>query len=207
MKHARSLEVETWLARSRGAQNAKPTLSLLHLPQTTVLLRYFSDTKHKLQKPQKPHQCQLSSPVLRQRQHGVHFTRSLILLPLTRWQPFLLTHNFVDTKLVRAALSSFYGIGPLVASRIMARHHIHETAKIGSLANQKLLDITAELTTMKIENDKRREIRDNIALLRDMGTYRGRRHAMGLPVRGQNTKSGQVSLFPAAFQRLDKTRH
>lgn len=106
--------------------------------------------------------------------------------------PFLLTHNFVDTKLVRAALTSFYGIGPLVASRIMARHHIQESAKIGSLANQKLLDITAELTTMKIENDKRREISDNIKLLREMGTYRGRRHAMGLPVRGQNTKSGQI---------------
>jgi small subunit ribosomal protein S13 len=74
----------------------------------------------------------------------------------------------------------------------MARHCIHETAKIGSLSNSKLLDLTAELTTMKIENDKRREIQDNIKRLRDMGTYRGRRHAMGLPVRGQNTKSGQV---------------
>jgi len=77
----------------------------------------------------------------------------------------------------------------------MARHHIHETAKIGSLPNQKLLDLTAELTTMKIETDKKREISDNIKRLRDMGTYRGRRHAMGLPVRGQNTKSGQVSLY------------
>jgi small subunit ribosomal protein S13 len=110
-------------------------------------------------------------------------------------QPFILTKSFLDTKLVRAALTSFYGIGPLVASRIMSRHHIHETAKIGTLPNQKLLDITAELTTMKIENDKRREMRDNIKLLREMGTYRGRRHAMGLPVRGQNTKSGQVSIF------------
>jgi small subunit ribosomal protein S13 len=87
----------------------------------------------------------------------------------------------------------------------MARHHIHETAKIGSLANQKLLDITAELTTMRIENDKRREIRDNIALLRDMGTYRGRRHAMGLPVRGQNTKSGQVSISIRIDDAFDGT--
>jgi small subunit ribosomal protein S13 len=107
-------------------------------------------------------------------------------------QPFLFTHNVLDTKLVRAALTGFYGIGPLVASQIMARHCIHETAKVGSLSSSKLLDLTAELTTMKIENDKRREIQDNIKRLRDMGTYRGRRHAMGLPVRGQNTKSGQV---------------
>lgn len=45
---------------------------------------------------------------------------------------------------------------------------------------------------MKIENDLRREIKDNISRLRDMGSYRGRRHAMNLPVRGQRTRS-QVS--------------
>jgi small subunit ribosomal protein S13 len=48
---------------------------------------------------------------------------------------------------------------------------------------------------MKIENDLRRQILDDIKRLRDTGTYRGRRHALGLPVRGQNTRS-QVRLFP-----------
>jgi hypothetical protein len=42
---------------------------------------------------------------------------------------------------------------------------------------------------MKIETDLKRKIRDDIARLRDMGSYRGRRHAMGLPARGQNTRS------------------
>lgn len=42
---------------------------------------------------------------------------------------------------------------------------------------------------MTIENDARRIVQDNIRRLRDMGTYRGKRHAMGLPVRGQNTRS------------------
>ena len=42
---------------------------------------------------------------------------------------------------------------------------------------------------MKIENDLRRELRENIRRLRDMGTYRGRRHAMGMPVRGQRTRT------------------
>ena len=42
---------------------------------------------------------------------------------------------------------------------------------------------------MKIENELRKEMRSNIARLRDMGTYRGRRHAMGYPVRGQRTRS------------------
>lgn len=47
---------------------------------------------------------------------------------------------------------------------------------------------------MTIETDLRRKVRENIARLKDMGTYRGRRHAMGLPVRGQRTRS-QVSIL------------
>ena len=47
---------------------------------------------------------------------------------------------------------------------------------------------------MKIENDLRREVQENIRRLKDMGTYRGRRHAMGLPVRGQRTRT-QVPMF------------
>jgi hypothetical protein len=74
----------------------------------------------------------------------------------------------------------------------MARFHIHPTMRLGALKNAQILDINAELSGMKIENDLRREVQANIRRLRDMGTYRGRRHAMGLPVRGQNTRT-QVS--------------
>jgi small subunit ribosomal protein S13 len=63
-----------------------------------------------------------------------------------------------------------------------------------------VLDLTAALSGMKIENDLRRQVLDDIKRLRDTGTYRGRRHALGLPVRGQNTRS-QVSwvFLHAAF--------
>lgn len=71
----------------------------------------------------------------------------------------------------------------------MARLSIHPTARVGSLPNKTVLDLTAELSNMKIENDLRRELRDNIRRLRDMGSYRGRRHAMGMPVRGQRTRT------------------
>ena len=66
-------------------------------------------------------------------------------------------------------------------------------AKVGALANKQIQDMTAELSNMTIENDLRRKVREDIKRLRDMGTYRGRRHAMGLPARGQNTR-GQVCL-------------
>lgn len=45
------------------------------------------------------------------------------------------------------------------------------------------------MRNLKIETDLRREIRENIAHQRMIGSYVGRRHAMGLPVRGQNTQN------------------
>lgn len=42
---------------------------------------------------------------------------------------------------------------------------------------------------MKIENDLRREVLNDIKRLKETGTYRGRRHALGLPVRGQRTRT------------------
>ena len=42
---------------------------------------------------------------------------------------------------------------------------------------------------MTIETDLKRQMRGDIAHHRQIGTYRGRRHAMGLPVRGQNTQN------------------
>ncbi|KAL2215589.1 hypothetical protein M432DRAFT_593610 [Thermoascus aurantiacus ATCC 26904] len=87
------------------------------------------------------------------------------------------------------SLESFFGIGPYTSERLMARFHIHPTCKVGELANKQVLDLTAALSEMKIENDLRRQILDDIKRLKDTGTYRGRRHALGLPVRGQRTRT------------------
>ncbi|KAF2740556.1 30S ribosomal protein-like protein S13 [Polyplosphaeria fusca] len=102
---------------------------------------------------------------------------------------FIFGVNFPEATLVKRSLETFYGIGPKVSQGIMARFHIFPYAKVGSLKNQQVLDLTAELSEMKIENDLRRQVQDNIRRLKDMGTYRGRRHAMGLPVRGQRTRT------------------
>ncbi|KAK4898885.1 hypothetical protein LTR27_003616 [Elasticomyces elasticus] len=102
---------------------------------------------------------------------------------------FLFGVNFPEARLVSRALQTFYGIGPNVCRGLMARFRIHNTAKIGDLGDRQTNDLAAELSTMTLENDLRRQVVDNIKRLRDMGTYRGRRHAMGLPVRGQRTRT------------------
>jgi small subunit ribosomal protein S13 len=79
----------------------------------------------------------------------------------------------------------------------MARFSIHKTAKVGMLNDGQINGIVAELSSMTLENDLRRQLVENIRRLRDMGAYRGRRHAMNLPVRGQRTRS-QVSCLREA---------
>lgn len=71
----------------------------------------------------------------------------------------------------------------------MAQHYIHPTATVGTLSQKTVTSLTAELSTMPLETELRRKLQDNLARMRTMGSYRGRRHAMGLPVRGQNTRS------------------
>lgn len=60
---------------------------------------------------------------------------------------------------------------------------------MGALAPKTVTSLTAELGQMTLESDARKVVQDNIKRLKDMGTYRGRRHAMGLPVRGQRTRT------------------
>ncbi|EAQ90506.1 hypothetical protein CHGG_02441 [Chaetomium globosum CBS 148.51] len=98
---------------------------------------------------------------------------------------FIFGVNFNEQKLVK----SFYALGPQTADRILAKYSIYPGAKMGTLPPKTLTALTAELSTMNIESDARRVLQDNIKRLRDMGTYRGRRHAMGLPVRGQRTRN------------------
>lgn len=107
-------------------------------------------------------------------------------------QVFLFGTNFTETRLVARALQSFYALGPQLRTQLMSRFHIHASARIGDLSAQQIDALAAELGTLTIENDARRGVVENIKRLRDMGTVRGRRHAMGLPVRGQRTRS-QVS--------------
>lgn len=138
--------------------------------------------------------------------HAYHTTVTMVVSShparIPHYFPHILTHaqlvfgvNFAESRLVKNALESFYGVGPQISQRLMARLSIHKTAKLQTLGHRTVNDLSAELQNLTIENNLRRKLQDNIKRLRDMGTYRGRRHAMSLPVRGQHTRT-QVRLIP-----------
>jgi len=77
----------------------------------------------------------------------------------------------------QTAIQSFYGVGPNIASRLCAKLSIHKTAQVGSLSTSKTMVLADELSKLTIENDLRRQLKDDLNRLKDMGSYRGRRHA------------------------------
>lgn len=84
----------------------------------------------------------------------------------------------------------------------MAKYSIYPRQRIEALSPKTVIQLTAELSTMTIENDARGKITDNIRRLKDMGTYRGRRHAMHLPVRGQRTRNQTAT--PNQLNRVER---
>ena len=94
-------------------------------------------------------------------------------------------------KRVEYALRYIFGIGLTLSREILAKTGINPDTRVRDLTEEEVSKIreTIENEGYKIEGDLRREESLNIKRLVEIGCYRGRRHRMGLPVRGQNTKN------------------
>ena len=94
-----------------------------------------------------------------------------------------------DEKRVDIALSYIYGIGRKNVIAILEKAEVSADKRAKTLTEDDIKHLTKVLEAYKIEGDLKAEIAGNIRRLRDIGSYRGMRHAHGLPVRGQRTRS------------------
>jgi small subunit ribosomal protein S13 len=92
-------------------------------------------------------------------------------------------------KRIVIGLQSIYGIGGPFAKQILAEAGIDESKKVSALSDDEVNKIRSIISTVKLEGALRSEVQQNIKRLMDIGTYRGKRHRKGLPVRGQRTKT------------------
>ncbi|PKI83470.1 hypothetical protein MVES1_002677 [Malassezia vespertilionis] len=167
---------------------------------------------------------------------------------------YLLGAHLPDHKLVRIALTTFYGISYETARRVCARIQVHERATVSSLTEEQITSLSAYLSSpgliparsntptkatvdapqqrarvsetqdgrdlppserpqasadplrsILIEGDLRRDRLANIAHHRSIGTYKGRRHAGGFPVRGQRTQRN--ALTARRLNRLERRQY
>lgn len=88
------------------------------------------------------------------------------------------------------ALTYIYGIGRSTAQKILTEAGVDWNIKAEEWTDDQQNDIRNVLSeNYKVEGELRSETQMNIKRLMDIGTYRGIRHRMGLPLRGQNTKN------------------
>lgn len=86
-------------------------------------------------------------------------------------------------------LTYIYGIGKTTAQNILKKANISYDKKVQEWNDEELAAIRGIIGEMKIEGALRSEVQMNIKRLMDIGCYRGIRHRLGLPVRGQSTKN------------------
>lgn len=91
-------------------------------------------------------------------------------------------------KRVEIGLTYIYGIGRTTASKLCEEAGVNPDTRVRDLTEDevtKLRDCIADQLT--VEGDLRRERKQNIARMMEIGCYRGLRHRKGLPVHGQRT--------------------
>lgn len=93
-------------------------------------------------------------------------------------------------KRIVIGLMSIFGIGKSTSEKILAKYGIDENKKVSDLTEEEVNSIRNEVSNeYKVEGSLKSEVQMNIKRLMDIGTYRGKRHRRGLPVRGQRTKT------------------
>src|SRR5450759_1179032 len=91
-------------------------------------------------------------------------------------------------KRVDIGLTYIYGIGRVVARRILDAAGVSPDIRVKDLSDADINKLRQEIEkTYRVEGALRTEVAMNIKRLMDIGSYRGIRHRRGLPVRGQRT--------------------
>jgi small subunit ribosomal protein S13 len=97
--------------------------------------------------------------------------------------------NIPDEKKIEISLSYIYGIGRNNAKDVLEKAQVDGSKITKLLTEEEVKKLTQTLDSYKIEGDLRTDVATNIRRLKETGTYRGMRHARGLPGRGQRTRS------------------
>jgi small subunit ribosomal protein S13 len=104
--------------------------------------------------------------------------------------PRIIGTDIPEKKRLIISLQYIYGVGPKIAAEIIERLGLNGDMRARELSQEEISKLNAMLQDQfTVEGELRREVKNNINRLVSTGTYRGRRHRAGLPVRGQRTCS------------------
>jgi len=97
--------------------------------------------------------------------------------------------NIPNQQHAEIALTAIFGIGRSRARLICDAAGVKRATKMKDLSDTEMDRLREQVGKFGVEGDLRREVSMNIKRLVDLGTWRGKRHRAGLPVRGQRTRT------------------
>jgi len=97
--------------------------------------------------------------------------------------------NIPNHQHAEIALTAIFGIGRARARAICAGAGVSHSIKVKDLSDTQMDKLREQVSRVTVEGELRREVSMNIKRLIDLGTWRGKRHRLGLPVRGQRTRT------------------
>ena len=92
-------------------------------------------------------------------------------------------------KRVEVSLTYIFGIGRSTSNKILEKAGVDKDTRVKDLTEEEVNKIREIIKDIKVEGDLRKEVRLSIKRLMDIKCYRGLRHKMNLPVRGQSSKT------------------
>ena len=102
--------------------------------------------------------------------------------------PRIIGIDIPDNKRLEISLTYIYGVGKKRSNDIIAKLRLDPNMKAGALTEDDVAKFNALLQSeYVVEGDLRRQVQNNIKRLISIHSYRGLRHRLGLPVRGQRT--------------------
>ena len=98
-----------------------------------------------------------------------------------------------ENKRVEVALTYIHGIGLTTSQKILEMTNVSPDKRVKDLTDNEVQRITNALKDMTLEGELKQVVFRNIKRLKDIRSYRGIRHKLGLPTRGQRTRTNAVT--------------
>lgn len=104
--------------------------------------------------------------------------------------PRVIGVDIPDNKRLEISLTYIYGVGRVLSNEIIAKLGLNPDMRAKGLSEDDISRLNQALQAeYTVEGDLRRQVQNNIKRLIGIHSYRGMRHRLGLPVRGQRTKT------------------
>jgi small subunit ribosomal protein S13 len=102
--------------------------------------------------------------------------------------------NLPPQKRIEIGLTYIFGIGHSRANKILEKVKIDKNKKVKDLSIKEIEELRKVVDSYRTEGVLKRDVRNDIKRLKDIGSYRGSRHSKRLPVRGQRTKTNSRTM-------------